>query len=119
MDSKKEPLIMLSNCLYDYLKAMNMVVLPGGTALYLGLFTAFGLSWSVEVVIFSLLFTAFLGTLLILSSRSHLKSDLKYDGTMLVTQNEEGEILYTLELDDNPIDLRLKSHISFKVLSEA
>lgn len=114
---KSQPLILISNSFYDFLKALVMVVLPGAAALYLGVSTAFDLSWSIFVVVLGLLITVALGVFLLISSRSYVKSDLKYDGTMMVSQNETGEMLYSLELDDSPEILRLKSHICFKVLN--
>ncbi len=116
---KSQPLILISNSFYDFLKALVMVVLPGAAALYLGVSTAFDLSWSIFAVVLGLLITVALGIFLLISSRSYVKSDLKYDGTMMVSQNETGEMLYSLELDDSPEILRLKSHICFKVLNDS
>jgi hypothetical protein len=116
---KSQPLILISNSFYDFLKALVMVVLPGAAALYLGVSTAFDLSWSIFAVVLGLLITVALGIFLLISSRFYVKSDLKYDGTMMVSQNETGEMLYSLELDDSPEILRLKSHICFKVLNDS
>lgn len=48
-------------------------------------------------------------TFLIARSKSH-------DGKMLITVNEEGNKVFTLELDGDPADLEHKRAVSFKVV---
>ena len=112
----KQPWVIITNGLYDFLKFFLLVIAPSSAAIYLWLSTIFRLPLVPWAVISYLLVTSALGMFLYLSSRSYSHSDLRYDGKMLVSQNEEGELLYSLELNDDPNVLRMKAHISFKVI---
>lgn len=117
-DRTPEPPIRISNVFYDFLKAFVMIVSPSAAAIYLALSTALevpGIPWAVIVC---LAVTALLGLMLMITARQYQASDLRYDGKMLVSEGEEGDLLYSLEIDDDPADLKLKSHISFKVIND-
>lgn len=116
-DNSEEPIIMLSNGFYDFLKAFVMVVSPSACIIYLSLSTVFELPFTPELVILVLAVTLFLSLFLFASTKQYKNADFRYDGKMLVTQNEEGELLYSLELNDDPAMLRLKAHISFRVVN--
>ena len=117
-DRLKEPGIIVSNRVYDFLKAFLMVILPSATAMYLGLSYVFGFPHVIVTVLFTSLVTSIIGVFLIITSRVYHESDLRYDGKMMVSENEEGELLYSLELNDDPEPLRLKSRIVFKVVTD-
>lgn len=113
---KKQPWVTITNGLYEFLKFFLLVISPSSAAIYLWLSTIFKLPLVPWAVISYLLVTSVLGVFLYVSSRTYSRSDLRYDGKMLVTENEEGELLYSLELNDDPNVLRMKAHISFKVI---
>ena len=117
-DGLKEPGIIVSNKVYDFLRAFAMVISPSASAMYLGLSLTLGFPHVMVTVIFTSLVTAVLGVFLIITSRVYHESDLRYDGKMMVSENEEGELLYSLELNDDPEPLRLKSRIVFKVVTD-
>ena len=60
----------------------------------------------------------FLGTVVGISSASYNKSDARFDGTVNVLTSDEGNKLFTLELDGDPADLEQKNDIVFKVRSD-
>lgn len=116
--SRRRRDVIISNKLYDFLKAFTMVVLPSSAAVYLGLSHAVNLPYSPGAVITTLVVGAILGIFLIIASKEYHESDSHYDGRMLIRENEEGELMYCLELSDEPELLQLKSRILFKVVRE-
>lgn len=114
--SKPSPLIIITNSLYEFLKFFIMVIAPSSAALYLWMSTIFRLPLVPGAVVSYLFVTSVLGLFLVFSSKSYARSNLHYDGKMLVSENEEGELLYSLELNDDPDVLRMKAHISFQVI---
>lgn len=116
-DNLKDPSVIVSNKVYDFLKAFTMVIAPSASAMYLGLSVTFDFPYVEVVVISSLTITAVLGLFLIITSKTYHESDVYYDGRMLISENEEGELLYSLELNEDPEPLRLKAKIIFKVVN--
>jgi hypothetical protein len=113
---QKEPLIMISNDLYDFLKAFFMVIMPSAISLYLMISAVFDFPGEVTLEIVGLSGMILMGLLLFTSSKKYFKSDVRCDGDIYVSLGEEGELLYSLELTDEPESLRFKSHICFKVV---
>ena len=114
----KQPLIVISDPFYDFLKAFIMVIAPSAIALYLGISAIFDFPGEVYVEISLVIATVIVGFFLYFSSKSHKHSDLKCDGDLYVTIGESGELLYSLELNDEPDTLRFKSHITFRVINK-
>lgn len=79
-------LMIKSNRLYDTLKYIAQVVLPGVGALYFGLAQVWHLPNAEEVVGTVTVVDSFLGVLLKKSSDNYEKSDLKYDGEIHVDE---------------------------------
>ena len=117
-DKKEEPNVIVSNKMYDFLKVFVMVIAPSASAIYLGLSISFDFPYVNAVVVTTMSVTAAIGLFLFITSKTYHLSDLYYDGRMLVKENELGELMYTLELNENPEPLRLKSRIVFRVVSE-
>lgn len=113
-----EPFITISNGFYDFLKAFVMIIAPSAIAIYLGCAALFDFPREVEFEIALLACTIVLGFLVYFSSRRYLKSDLRCDGEIYVSLGETGEMLYSLELNDDPDVLRFKSHILFRVIDK-
>lgn len=117
-DKKEEPNVIVSNKMYDFLKAFVMVIAPSASAIYLGLSISFDFPYVNAIVGTTMSVTAAIGLFLIITSKTYHLSDVYYDGRMLVKENELGELMYTLELNEDPEPLRLKSRIVFRVVSE-
>lgn len=117
-DKKEEPNVILSNKMYDFLKVFVMVIAPSASAIYLGLSISFDFPYVNAVVVTTMSVTAAIGLFLFITSKTYHLSDVYYDGRMLVKENELGELMYTLELNEDPEPLRLKSRIVFRVVSE-
>lgn len=117
-DKKEEPNVIVSNKMYDFLKVFVMVIAPSASAIYLGLSISFDFPYVNAVVVTTMSVTAAIGLFLFITSKTYHLSDVYYDGRMLVKENELGELMYTLELNENPEPLRLKSRIVFRVVSE-
>lgn len=117
-DKKEEPNVIVSNKMYDFLKVFVMVIAPSASAIYLGLSISFDFPYVNAVVVTTMSVTAAIGLFLFITSKTYYLSDVYYDGRMLVKENELGELMYTLELNEDPEPLRLKSRIVFRVVSE-
>ena len=117
-DKKEEPNVIVSNKMYDFLKVFVMVIAPSASAIYLGLSISFDFPYVNAVVVTTMSVTAAIGLFLFITSKTYPLSDVYYDGRMLVKENELGELMYTLELNEDPEPLRLKSRIVFRVVSE-
>ena len=70
------------------------------------------------IVIATLSITTCIGVFLMFTTKACVVSLIHYDGNMLVSEGGVRELLYSLELNDDPEPLRLKSHIIFKVIHE-
>lgn len=117
-DKKEEPNVIVSNKMYDFLKVFVMVIAPSASAIYLGLSISFDFPYVNAIVVTTMSVTAAIGLFLVITSKTYHLSDVYYDGRMLVKENELGELMYTLELNEDPEPLRLKSRIVFRVVSE-
>lgn len=111
--SKWKP--MLSNNVYNVTKTFVQIVLPALATLYFTLASIWNLSHAEEVVGTIAALTTFLGVVLGFSSRAYNASESKYDGKIVVTTNEKGVTLYSLELNDDPSSLKEKKDVSFKI----
>ena len=94
---------------YDQVKYIAMVVLPALGALYFAFAEIWDLPSAEQVVGSIVALDAFLGVALHFS-----KDDVKYDGTMNVTESED-VITHQLELDGDPDALRTKDSVTFRV----
>lgn len=115
MAETKNSTIMLSDKTYELGKKLVQVVLPAISSAYFGLSSIWGLPSPEKVVGSLAVVTTFLGVMLGISSRNYDASGAAHDGVMNVSQEEDGKLLYSLELNDDVTDLASKDHISFKV----
>jgi hypothetical protein len=109
---------MLSNSVYDKLKHLAQVGIPALGALYFGLSQIWGLPTAEEVVGTLVLIDTFLGVLLGFSTRSYNESDRPYSGEIVVEEDlETGRLVYGLELDGAPDEIKDMDTIAFKVVN--
>lgn len=100
--------------LYDRLKWIAQVFLPGFAALYFSLSDIWNLPKANEVVGTITVLDTFLGTLLQLSSSAYQKSDERFDGSIDVTDSGDKKT-FSLGLQSDPNELDKKDSVTFKV----
>ena len=100
---------------YQALKFVALVLLPAMTTLYFTLGNVLDLP-NVEQVIGSMTaIDTFLGVLLGISTKSFNKQNPAYDGHMVIQETQAGGVLYSLELDSEPEELKNKKKVTFRV----
>lgn len=106
---------MFSNTLYNRLKFLAQVVLPGIGSLYFGLSTIWGLPAGEEVVGSIVVIDTFLGVILGVSSASYRnETEGKVIGFVNVEETDDKKT-YSLEFPGNPEDIDKQDKITFKV----
>jgi hypothetical protein len=100
---------------YGFLKNLVQLFLPAFSTLYLSLAGLWHLPYAQQVVGTAAALATFLGVLLRISTKAYNANEANYDGSMVVTTNEEGVQVYSLELNGDPADMAGKSVVSFKV----
>lgn len=110
-----ETIPLLSNKAYNLIKAIVQLLIPAASSLYLLLSGLWGLPFAQQIVGTLSGLATFLGVLLRISTKSYDNSDAKYDGKVLIVDDEDGPKLFSLELNGNPLDLEKKKSISFKI----
>lgn len=103
---------MITGKLYEYLKWLAQIVLPAVGALYLALASLWGLPSPQEVAGTILAIDTFLGVILGISQVAYGKAI--GGGTMHVNDMDE-KVMYNLELDDDPSELKNMKEVRFKV----
>ena len=106
---------LLANGVYDKAKPVVQLWLPAAGTLYFTIAQIWGLPHAEEVVGTIAAVTAFLGAVLMISSRTYNTSDAKYDGVFELQEQETGAKLYSLNLNDHPENLEKKKEVLFKV----
>lgn len=106
---------LLSDKAYSWIKNTVQLFLPAVSSLYLVLSGVWGLPYAQQIVATLTALATFLGVLLRASTKSYENSDAKYDGRVLVFDNEEGQKVFSLELNGDPMKLQSKKSVSFRV----
>lgn len=105
---------MITGKMYDYLKWLAQVVLPGVGAAYFALAGLWGLPAAEEVAGTILVVDTFLGVLLGLSQVSYGKQ--VGGGVAHVIPKQGGGITYSLVLDGDPSDIADMKEVRFRVI---
>lgn len=106
----------LNNRLYDTLKYIAQIVLPGSGTLYFALAKVWGLPNAEQVSGTVLAVDVFLGALLNLSSKAYNSSDAKYDGVIEVDHAEDKVRMSSEDVQDAVV--RGKKEVTFKVIKK-
>lgn len=107
---------LLSSKLYDRIKFLVQVLLPAVGTLYFALGSTWNLP-NVEQTLGSIAaITTFLGVLLKASKSSYDASDDKFDGQLVLSIGEQGQLQHLFELNDTPDDIPEKSEFKLKVV---
>lgn len=106
---------LLTNRTYDKLVQLNQLGLPAVGTLYFTLASIFNLPGAEQVVAALAAFATFFGVILRISNRSYQASGAKYNGAVNVNTDDQGNKVFSLELDGDPTDIEFMDEISFKV----
>lgn len=106
----------LSDHMYDFLKFVAQIFLPALGTLYFALASLWGLPAAEEIVGTIMALDVFLGILLGLSTKAYNESDVKYDGAILVSE-DEGTKTYSIAVNKDPYDLDQQKDAIFKIES--
>jgi len=113
-DSSTSTALQLSSPVYDKLKQVVQVLLPGFGALYFSLAALWDLPAADQVVGTCAALALFLGLVLQVSSRSYNGPD-KFDGAIEIVPTEAGGKGYSLALNDSPESLDGKTEVRFRI----
>lgn len=106
----------LSAKMYDFLKSLVLVVIPGIATLYIALGNIWGWDNVTNVTGTLAAVAVFLGAMLQLAKRNYNNDDTRYDGETWVTPTDEGwKRVFNVTTD--VID-PAKTELSFKVIDE-
>jgi hypothetical protein len=106
--------LQLSNPIYDQLKRVSTVFLPGLATLYFTLAQIWGLPAAEQVVGSITAVNLFFGLLIGLSSKSYNGPD-KYDGAIEIVPTASGGKSYSLALNSQPEVLDGKTEVRFRI----
>lgn len=107
---------LLSSKLYDKIKVLVQVILPAFAALYFALGATWNLPAVEQVLGTVAALTTFLGVLLKASKSSYDASDTKFDGQLVLSIGERGQLQHTFELNDQPEGIPEKTEFKLKVV---
>lgn len=111
---KKRSFRMLFNSgVYEFLKKLVQIVLPGLSALYFGLAQIWGLPHAVNVVGSIALLTTFLGLCIGISTKTYNNTELKYDGVAVIQPGQDGSTLHLKNISTEALET--KGEILLKV----
>ena len=106
---------LLSNRVYDVLTKVVQLVMPAFATLYLTLASLWGFPNPEAVAATTAALATFFGVLITISRKSYVSTGAKYSGAINIATSEDGNKMFTLELDGDPLALEDMSDVSFKV----
>lgn len=107
--------LMFTDSMYSFGKKLVQVYIPAVSSLYFGLGNIWGFPAIESVVGSFAVIATFIGVCLGLSSKQYDASEAAYEGDIVVTTNDEGRKLFSLEIHGDPNELEKQSSITFKV----
>jgi hypothetical protein len=113
-ENTKNP-FMIPSKLYNFLKQLALIGLPAVSTFYFMLGETWEWDNTTKVIGTIAAIQVFLGAILGLSSRAYNKSDARFDGDLIASENEDGNKTFLLDLKSDPEELPAKKQITFKV----
>lgn len=101
--------------IYNTLKPLNRLVVPGAGTIYWGLSKAFALPHESVVLGLFIVVAAILGVILQVMGKKYEGKHV-FQGELVVTETREGKKVFSLELDKAPEELARMDSITFKVV---
>lgn len=105
----------LNSKVYDVLKQVVQVYIPGLAALYFGLASIWHFGYAEQVTGSAAVVATFLGLALKISSKAYEASGDKYAGTIHLVDSDEGSAIHLTSVD--PVALTSNSEVTFKVVN--
>lgn len=112
-DAPPKDNVLLSNSVYDKLMPFAQIYLPALSVFYIAVAPLWGLPKQEEVAGTIMALTLFLGAILGVSNKQYRNSDARFDGSVVISPNEEGNSDLNVRLD--PASLAEKDEIMVKV----
>lgn len=110
--------MLLSGRVYDVTKSVTQIYLPALGTLYFALSLTWGLPAAEQVLGTIAAIDTFLGVCLGISTKTYNSTEAKYDGTVDVKVDADGNKKFLLNLNGDPNELDQKGEIVFKVNTE-
>ena len=110
--------MVLSNKVYDTIKFLTLVLLPGLATLYFAVAQIWGLPKAEEVVGTISAISVFLGVLARVSTSAYLASPNPYDGDMVVINRDGGGKTLSMELNGDPARLLEQKTVTFRMTQQ-
>lgn len=108
----------MTNKTYDFMKYVVQVALPAFATLYFTLAQIWGLPGAEKVIGTTAAVATFLGITLRISTKKYEASGSAYDGDVIITGEGGDRLTYSLELNDEPLNLQKQKAISFRVVDK-
>ena len=108
-------LFVLPNKLYDVFRYLSLVLLPAVSTLYFTLSSLWGLPSTEQVIGSIAAIEIFIGVLLKISSVGYKKAGLEYGGKIIISKSDNGNKVYSLELNTSPDSLDTLKLVTFKI----
>lgn len=105
----------MKNTTYDILKGTVQIGLPGLSSAYFALAEIWGWGGAEKVVGTIAVVTTLLGIILQVVYKQYYNSDSPYDGQIVATHDDQGNLNYSLELGVPPEDIENMSSVAFRV----
>lgn len=105
----------MSNKAYDVIKFLVQMALPAFGTLYFTLASIWGLPAAEQVVGTIVAVSTFFGVVLQLSKKSYNSSEGQYDGSINISEREDGVKVYSLNLNTDTSNLDSKKNVNFKI----
>lgn len=118
MSEETGPAIHLTDKQYNTIKPLVQIGFPAFASLYFGLSATWGFPGGEQVVGTVALITTFLGIVLGLSSKQYKKTQPTGGGQIVVTQDETGKKVFSLELDKDPEEIQGMKSVTFNITDE-
>ena len=117
-----EPLVhekpLISNRTFNYLRQLVEVVLPGFGALYFALAQIWGFPYAAELVATIAAVVTFLGLVLMWLRNQYDNSVAKYDGEVVVNQQDPMKDTFRLEIPDPVNHIATNDELRLRVRHE-
>lgn len=107
--------LILPNNIYNILKPVVQIFMPGLATLYSTLAALYEWDNSAIIVGTIVAVNTFMGLFLGLTSRNYNNSDAKYDGSIDVINTDDGNQVVQLNLPEDPQDLIVGKDVLLKV----
>jgi hypothetical protein len=108
-------MFVFSDRVYEILKKLVQIILPAISSAYFGLASIWDLPEPEKVVGTIAILTTFLGVCLGISNKTYSALNVGEVGTLQVTEDQKGKMIFGLEMNGDPLDILDRNEVRFKV----